>query len=62
MWAECSLFWFPRRVCLSEGLDLGAENCLFGQSLQVPAVSQTQGTCCSWVLISRNPEAVYSFP
>jgi len=22
MWAECSLFWFPRRVCLSEGLAL----------------------------------------
>jgi len=22
MWAECSLFWFPSRVCLSEGLAL----------------------------------------
>jgi len=49
------------KVLLCLPWDLGAQNCLSCRSLQFPAVSQMQGSCCSCALICGTPEAVYSF-
>ena len=64
--AESSLFWFPRRVCLSEGLALPPTG--FGcRELFIWSVSfrfwwcLRQGSCRSWALPHGSPEALYSF-
>jgi len=49
------------KVLLSLPRDLGAENCLSSLFLQVPAVSQAQGSFHSWALPHGNPKALYSF-
>jgi len=61
MWAECSLFWLPRHVCLSEGLALpstrfGCRELLIW-SLQVQVVSGARETCSSSAPIFQFPEA-----
>jgi len=63
---ESSLFWFPRLVCLSEGLSLPPTG--FGcRELFIWSVSfrfrrcLRQGSCCSWALPHGSPEALYSF-
>lgn len=64
--AESSLFWFPRLVCLSEGLALPPTG--FGcRELFIRSVSFRvrrclwQGSCRSWALPHGSPEALYSF-
>ena len=64
--AGSSLFWFPRPVCLSEGLALPPTG--FGcRELFIRSVSFRfwrclwQGSCRSWALPHGSPEALYSF-
>jgi len=66
MWAECRLFWCPRRVCLSDGLALPPTGfgCRELFIWSVPSGSggvQAQGSCRSWALPHGNSEAIYSF-
>jgi len=66
VYAECSLFWFPRRVCLSEGLALPPTG-FGGRELFIRSVSfrfrrcLRQVSCRSWALPHGSPEAFYSF-
>jgi len=66
VYAESSLFWFPRVVCLSEGLALPPTG--FGcRELFIRSASfrfrrcLRQGSCRSWALPHGSPEALYSF-
>ena len=64
--ADCSLFWFPRRVRLSEGLALPPTGFVC-RELFIRSVSfrfrrcLRQGSCRSWALPHGSPEALYSF-